>query len=78
VTTCQEPDTVRRFVAGTASRQECREIVRHLLAGCVRCAALLREDLFPAVDRRDLDATLARWIELSRRGPDPEERVCQT
>jgi hypothetical protein len=64
MTGCLERDVMDRFVAGKASRRECRVIVRHLLAGCGRCAALAREAFRPPVQEQDYDAALARWIEL--------------
>lgn len=73
MTSCPEHDVLDRFVAGSASRQECREVVRHLLSGCGACAALLRKEFRPLVQERDYDEVLARWIELPRRWPDPEE-----
>jgi hypothetical protein len=60
MTSCPEHDVMDRFVGGSASRRERREVVRHLLAGCGRCAALLREAFRPAVQERDDDEALAR------------------
>lgn len=62
MTGCPRRAVVERFVDGTASRRECREIVRHLLAGCGPCAARLRETFRPPVQERDYDEALARWI----------------
>ncbi len=61
---CLDRDAAERFVAGTASRRERREIVRHLLAGCGACAAVLRSAFRPPVEEGDYEAVLARWIEL--------------
>ncbi len=36
-------DVLLRFFLGTASRQENRQIVRHLLSRCPACAAALKE-----------------------------------
>lgn len=42
------PDqALRRFLLGTASHQEKREIARHLLAGCQSCRQFLRRSLAP-------------------------------
>jgi hypothetical protein len=35
--------SLERFAAGTASREEKRIIVAHLVKGCATCAAVLRE-----------------------------------
>ena len=64
MTSCLERDVMDRFVAGSASRRECREVVRHLLGGCGACAAVLREAFHPPVQERDYDEALARWIGL--------------
>ena len=61
MTSCLERDAMARFVAGSASRRERREIVRHLLSGCGACAALLREGFRPPVQERDYDEALARF-----------------
>lgn len=36
-------DLLERFAAGTASREENRSIVAHLLKGCPACARILKE-----------------------------------
>ncbi len=64
MTSCLGTDAMSRFVDGSASRRERREIVRHLLAGCGGCAALLRKEFRPPVQEREYDEALARWIEL--------------
>ena len=40
-------DVLRRFAAGTASREENRRVVRHLLARCEPCGAAIRSYLRP-------------------------------
>jgi hypothetical protein len=37
------PDVLLRFLLGTASNLENRQVVRHLLARCPSCAATLRQ-----------------------------------
>ena len=66
MTSCLDGDTAERFVAGTASRRECREIVLHLLAGCGACAGLLRSIFRPPVEEGDYDGALARMIDRAR------------
>lgn len=41
-------ETLKRFAAGTASRDESRAVVAHLVKGCRSCAAVLRSLLKPA------------------------------
>ncbi|HSF43910.1 MAG TPA: hypothetical protein VLT87_29230 [Thermoanaerobaculia bacterium] len=41
-------ETLKRFAAGTASRDESRTVVAHLVKGCRFCAAALRSLLKPA------------------------------
>ncbi|HKV11631.1 MAG TPA: hypothetical protein VJ725_26030 [Thermoanaerobaculia bacterium] len=41
-------ETLKRFVAGTASREESRDVVAHLVKGCRSCAAILRSLMKPA------------------------------
>jgi len=48
------PDLLLRFLSGTATTSEIRAIVRHLLYGCVQCAAAIRP-VWALGDRR------ARW-----------------
>jgi len=64
MTGCPRRAAVERFIEGTASRRDCRVLVRHLLAGCGPCAALLRETFRPPVREQDYDEALARWIGL--------------
>jgi hypothetical protein len=52
-------ETLKRFVAGTASREENRVVVAHLLKGCVPCAQKLRELMEPEpVSRRAYEPAL--------------------
>jgi hypothetical protein len=37
-----EPQQLERFMRGESPRDECRLIVRHLLAGCPECAIITR------------------------------------
>jgi len=60
---CPDCRAMNRFVAGTASRSECREIVRHLLAGCPPCATRLRSVFQPPVETGAYDDALARLID---------------
>lgn len=41
-------ETLKRFVAGTASREESRAVVAHLVKGCRTCASALRSLMKPA------------------------------
>lgn len=41
-------ETLKRFVAGKASREESRAVVAHLVKGCRSCAAVLRSLMKPA------------------------------
>ncbi|HYU31084.1 MAG TPA: hypothetical protein VEW48_02895 [Thermoanaerobaculia bacterium] len=59
MTRCLGPEVMNRFVAGTASRSEGREIVRHLLAGCAPCAISLRPALRRASEPETCDDALA-------------------
>src|SRR5436305_1139040 len=55
-------ETLKRFVAGTASREESRAVVAHLLKGCSACARKLRELMEPdAVSRTFYEAALDRF-----------------
>ena len=36
-----KPDDLQRFLRGEASRAEARAVVRHLLAGCPECTAVM-------------------------------------
>jgi hypothetical protein len=52
-------ETLKRFVAGTASREENRAVVAHLVKGCSACARKLRELMEPeAVSRVSYEVAL--------------------
>ncbi|MEA2602085.1 MAG: hypothetical protein QOF89_3077 [Acidobacteriota bacterium] len=54
--------TLKRFVAGTASRDESRSVVAHLLKGCAVCAKKIRALMEPAAVRREIyDSPLERF-----------------
>ena len=55
---------LQRFAAGTASREENRMVVCHLLGRCERCAAAIRVFLVPAVREADLDGAIDRVFNL--------------
>ena len=59
MTSCVDAEVLNRFEAGTASRRECREVVRHLLAGCGTCAGRLRSMVQPPIDEGAYDGALA-------------------
>ena len=40
-------DILRRFVSGTASREESRAVVAHLVKGCPACARKIRDLMEP-------------------------------
>lgn len=46
-------ETLKRFVTGTASRQESLAIVAHLLRGCSACACKIRQLMQPEQVCRD-------------------------
>ena len=55
-------ETLKRFVAGTASRDESRSVVAHLLKGCAPCARKIRALMQPpAVRREGYDPALERF-----------------
>jgi hypothetical protein len=55
-------ETLKRFVAGTASRDESRSVVAHLLKGCAPCARKIRALMEPAAVRREVyDPALERF-----------------
>lgn len=54
--------TLKRFTEGTASREENRRVVRHLLARCPACAATIRSALRPPVSEASYDELIARAI----------------
>jgi hypothetical protein len=55
-------ETLKRFAAGTTSREESRAVVAHLLKGCSACARKLRQLMEPdAVSRTSYEAALDRF-----------------
>ena len=55
-------ETLKRFAAGTASREESRNVVAHLLKGCGHCAARLKALMEPqSVAGTSYDAALDRF-----------------
>jgi hypothetical protein len=57
-------ETLKRFVAGSASRDESRAVVAHLLKGCYPCARKIRALMQPdAVQREGYDPALERFDE---------------
>jgi hypothetical protein len=55
-------ETLKRFAAGTASRDESRAVVAHLLKGCASCARKIRALMEPASVRREIyDSPLERF-----------------
>jgi hypothetical protein len=53
-----QEDSLERFAAGTASRDEARAITRHLLRECPICARHLRDLLRPSVQGADYGPVL--------------------
>jgi hypothetical protein len=69
-------DVLLRFILGAASRQENRQVVRHLLARCPSCASALRTlKRKPPPDPDAYDQALVRLAaklqELTRRATPP-------
>ena len=55
-------EILKRFVAGTSSRDESRSVVAHLLKGCAPCARKIRILMEPAKVRRSgYDSALERF-----------------
>jgi len=55
-------EILKRFAAGTASREERRSVVAHLIRGCALCATRLRSLLDPPrVAGSSYEATLERF-----------------
>ena len=55
-------ETLKRFVAGTAVREESLAIVAHLLRGCPACARKIRRLMLPdPVCRQSYDSALNRF-----------------
>ena len=60
-------EALSRFLWGTASREENRSIVRHLLARCGRCAAVLNAGKpAPPVESAAYDEALSRCVAWAR------------
>jgi len=64
-------DFLRRFSAGTASREESRPILAHLLHGCDTCARRLQELVRPGIPEGAYDAAFARFEALPGRDAGP-------
>lgn len=57
-----DEESLARFLAGTASREENRRVVAHLLKGCALCARRVRELLNqPEPDEHGYDAAFDRF-----------------
>jgi hypothetical protein len=57
-------ETLERFAMGKASREENRDVVAHLLKGCVRCATRLKVLMEPdTVFRQSYESALERFDE---------------
>ena len=55
-------ETLKRFVAGTAPREESRAVVAHLLKGCSACAGKIRGLMEPeTVSRTSYETALDRF-----------------
>ena len=55
-------ETLKRFATGTASREENRSVVAHLVKGCSACARKLRDLMEPdSVARGAYDTALDRF-----------------
>jgi hypothetical protein len=74
-------DTLKRFAAGTGSREENRAVVAHLLKGCSACARTLRLLMEPdpvarasyEVPLNHFDESLLQGLES---GIDPLDTLC--
>jgi len=53
-------ESLNRFAAGSATRQENRSIVAHLLRGCAVCAQKVRESVRPEVPEDAYESVLGR------------------
>lgn len=53
-------ESLKRFAAGSASRQENRSIVAHLLRGCAVCAQKVRESVRPEIPEDAYNPVLGR------------------
>lgn len=78
-------ETLKRFTAGTASREESRAVVAHLVKGCRTCSAALRCLMKPAETpvktyEAILDRSRERLSELAdkaERRPAPRLRLLE-
>lgn len=58
---CASDAALARLAAGTASKEELRRAVAHLLRGCPDCAARLRRQIRPSIPEGAYDAALDRF-----------------
>lgn len=58
---CASDAALARLAAGTASKEELRRAVAHLLRGCPDCAARLRAQVRPPIAETAYDAALDRF-----------------
>lgn len=66
------PDSLARFLSGTASREENRRIVAHLLKGCTLCARRVGELLVePEPEEHGYDAAFDRFERMAERTRKP-------
>ncbi len=73
-------DTLKRFAAGTGSREENRTVVAHLVKGCAACARKIRALIEPEpVHRASYETPLDRFdqglIETLESSTDPLQSV---
>lgn len=70
------PDSLARFLAGTAPREENRRVVAHLLRGCSSCARQMGELLAePAPEEHGYDAAFDRFERLTSRAKTPRTQT---
>ncbi len=60
---CASDATLARLAAGTASPEELRQAVAHLLSGCPECVARLRAEVRQPVPEGAYEAALDRFEE---------------
>ncbi len=73
-------ETLKRFASGAATLQEKRDVVAHLLKGCVDCSAKLRSFLEPQpLPRQKYDDILDRFdrrlLEALEKSVNPGEAL---
>jgi hypothetical protein len=68
-----QEDSLERFAAGTASRDEARTITRHLLRECPICAGRLRELLRPPMQGADYGPVLDAFVRTCLGRPKEQE-----